>query len=59
MAEASLGIVVDSSKIEAATEALRNLAQAATDAKLALIDLGIVLTADLMVEEQPEATEIN
>lgn len=59
MSEVSLGIVVDASKLEAATEALRELAQAATDAKLALIDLGIVLTADLMVEEEIDPIEVN
>lgn len=59
MTEARLGITVDSTKVEAATDALNRLAEAANAAREALLDLGIMLTADVMIDDAPESGEIN
>lgn len=59
MSEARLSITVDSTKVESATDALNRLAEAANAAREALLDLGIMLTADVMIDDAPESGEIN
>lgn len=61
MSQATLGIAVDHAKADAAAEALRRLADAANDAKVALLELGIALTADVILDEMDggEPGELN